>query len=144
MAYGIALKKSGASVEGYFGGEWPARCLFSLDPLLIKRLGELIVALAAGKKKRFEIHLEAKNNGLYVFGKRNFYRGNTLIRFEFDSVHPHFRVPCHNRFNYDRFTCEELLTFGRELINFDNTGLACIGAEDPAGFVRSFEEELLM
>ncbi len=144
MAYGIAFEQNEASVEGRFGGEWPERCQFSTDPLLIKKLGELIVALAEGKKKKFEICLEASENGLYVFGKRNFYRGSTLIRFEFDSIHPHFRVPCHNRFNYDGFTNEELLAFGRALIDFDNTGLARIGEENLADFAHSFEEELLM
>ncbi len=144
MAYGIVFEQNGASVVGRFGGEWPERYRFSPNPLLLKALGELIVSLAEGKKKKFEIHLEAKENGLYVFGKRNFYRGSTLIRFEFDSMHPHFRVPCHNRFNYDGFTDEELLAFGRALIDFDNTGLARMGEENLADFARGFEEELLI
>ena len=144
MAYGIVFEKKGDIIEGRFGGEWPEKCEFNLSLAAIKKLGKLICALANGRKKHFKVRLEEKENALTAFGKTNWYRGSTLIRFEFVSMHPHFRVPCHNRFNYDGFTKDELLRFGKALEAFDSAGIAIIGDATIAGFARSFEEELLM
>ena len=144
MAYGIAFERKGNAVEGRFGGEWSERCEFHPKPALIQKLGKHIIALAKGRKKSFLLSLEEKEGGLTVHGESKRFRGSILISFEFDGENPSFHVPCHNRFNYDGFSKEELVDFGHKLLDFNTTGCARIGDENIKEFARSFEEELLL
>ncbi len=142
MAYGVVFEKAGHRVRAYFGGEWPALCELDISPNMMKKLGTRIVKFADGKKKTFLLCLDNKEERLTVYGEKAWFRGNTLISFEFDSIHPLFRVPCHNLFNYCDFSNEELVEFGKQLVNFDSNGCASIGNANRDCLALSFEEEL--